>query len=333
MKSLPKVIAMCGLAVSLTLTSCSSGGENSSGATELMLAVETSAGDPLADMLLAFADEVQNELGDSVSLTVQTGGAIGDEEAVLQGLRAGAIDVAAVSGSVANLDPTFSIMDMPFVFTDRDKVVEFLDGPYGDELSESLVESVGARVLGFGENGFRHITNNKRPIVTSQDLAGLKIRVPGNPARVALFEALGAAPTQIDIGEAYLALDQGVLDGQENPLKVIDAFSFYEKQRYLSLTAHIYSPVYLTINEDTWQGLSPEIQQGLEKAAAAAAETSRTSGAEADEQLLAKFEAAGVEVNEADVKQLSEAVVGVREEIADQIPGDFADRVLSEYRQ
>ena len=79
---------------------------------------------------------------------MQTGGAIGDEEAVLQGLRAGAIDVAAVSGSVANLDPTFSIMDMPFVFTDRDKVVEFLDGPYGDELSDSLVESVGARVLG-----------------------------------------------------------------------------------------------------------------------------------------------------------------------------------------
>ncbi|ANI40083.1 TRAP transporter substrate-binding protein [Mycolicibacterium vaccae] len=333
MKSLPKVIAMCGLAASLTLSACSSNNENSSGATELMLAVETSAGDPLADMLLAFADEVQNELGDSVSLTVQTGGAIGDEEAVLQGLRAGAIDVAAVSGSVANLDPTFSIMDMPFVFTDRDKVVEFLDGPYGDELSDSLVESVGARVLGFGENGFRHITNNKRPIVTSEDLAGLKIRVPGNPARVALFEALGAAPTQIDIGEAYLALDQGVLDGQENPLKVIDAFSFYEKQRYLSLTSHIYSPVYLTINEDTWQGLSPEIQQGLEKAAAAAAETSRNSGAEADQQLLAKFEAAGVEVNDADVTQLSEAVVEVREQIAGQIPGDFADRVLAEYRQ
>ncbi len=333
MKSLHKAIATCGMVAALALSACSSSDENGSDTPELMLAVETSAGDPLADMLIAFAEEVENELGDSVSLTVQTGGAIGDEEAVLQGLRAGAIDIAAVSGSVANLDPTFSIMDMPFVFTDRDKVVEFLDGPYGDELSESLVESIGARVLGFGENGFRHITNNKRPIVTSNDLAGLKIRVPGNPARVALFEALGAAPTQIDIGEAYLALDQGVLDGQENPLKVIDAFSFYEKQRYLSLTAHIYSPVYLAMNEETWQGLSPEVQQGLEKAAAAAAVTSRESGAEADKQLLAKFEEAGVEVNQADVTQLSEAVVGVREEIATEIPGDFADRVLAEYRQ
>lgn len=333
MKSLTKLLAVCGLAATLALPSCSSASEKTSGATELTLAVETSAGDPLADMLLAFAEEVEHDLGDSVSLTVQTGGAIGDEEAVLQNLRAGAIDIAAVSGSVANLDPTFSIMDMPFVFTDRDKVVEFLDGPYGDELSESLVESVGARVLGFGENGFRQITNSKRPIVTSADLAGLKIRVPGNPARVALFEALGAAPTQIDIGEAYLALDQGVLDGQENPLKVIDAFSFYEKQRYLSLTSHIYSPVYLTINEETWQGLSPELQQGLVKAAAAAAQTSRNSGAEADKQLLAKFEEAGVEVNQADVDQLSGAVVEVREQIAAEIPGDFADRVLAEYRQ
>lgn len=333
MKSLSKAITMCGLATALTLTACSSTPENQSGTTTLMLAVETSAGDPLADMLLAFAEEVENELGDSVALTVQTGGAIGDEEAVLQGLRAGAIDIAAVSGSVANLDPTFGIMDMPFLFTDRDTVSGFLDGPYGDELSESLVETVGARVIGFGENGFRQITNSERPIVTSADLAGLKIRVPGNPARVALFEALGAAPTQIDIGEAYLALDQGVLDGQENPLKVIDAFSFYEKQPYLSLTSHIYSPVYLTINEDTWQGLTPEVQQGLEKAATAASATSRTAGAEADEQLLTKFEGAGVQVNQADVNQLSEAVGGVRDEIAAEIPGDFADRVLAEYNQ
>lgn len=333
MTSVPKAVAICGLAAMLAVSGCSNSGQSDSASNELVLAVETSEGDPLADMLFAFAAEIENELGESVDVTVQSGGAIGDEEAVLQGLRAGAIDVAAVSGSVANLDPMFTIMDMPFMFTDRDTVVEFLDGPYGDELSESLVETVGARVLAFGENGFRHITNNKQPIVSAADLAGLKVRVPGNPARVALFEALGAAPTQIDIGEAYLALDQGVLDGQENPLKVIDAFSFYEKQRYLSLTAHIYSPVYLAINENSWQELSPEVQQGLEKAATAAAATSRNAGAEADTQLLAKFEEAGVEINDADVNQLSEAVVGVRDEIADGIPGDFADRVIAEYRQ
>lgn len=328
-----KTVAVCGFTALLTLTACSGESENNQGATKLTLAVETSQGDPLADMLLAFADEVQNELGDSVELNVQTGGAIGDEEAVLQGLRAGAVDVAAVSGSVANIDPMFNIMEMPFLFTDRQTAGEFLDGDFGDEMSQSLVDTAGARVLAYGENGFRHITNNTRPIHTSADLAGLKIRVPGNPARVQLFEALGATPTQIDIGEAYLALDQGVLDGQENPLKVIDAFSFYEKQRYLTLTSHIYSPVYLTVNEKTWQGLSPEVQQGLETAAAAAAETSRKSGAEADEVLVAKFEKAGTQVNEADVTQLSETVTEVRERIAGEIPGDFAQRVLAEYNQ
>ncbi|WP_193048612.1 TRAP transporter substrate-binding protein [Mycolicibacterium baixiangningiae] len=328
-----KAVVACGFTALLTLTACSSANESDQGTTQLTLAVETSQGDPLADMLLAFAEEVQSELGDSVELNVQTGGAIGDEEAVLQGLRAGAVDVAAVSGSVANLDPMFNVMEMPFLFTDRQTAAEFLDGDFGDELSESLVNTTGARVLGFGENGFRHITNNVRPINTSADLQGLKIRVPGNPARVMMFEALGATPTQIDIGEAYLALDQGVLDGQENPLKVIDAFSFYEKQRYLTLTSHIYSPVYLAVNEKTWQGLTPDVQQGLQTAAAAAAETSRKSGAEADEVLVAKFEQAGVQVNEADVTQLSETVVAVREEIAGEIPGDFAQRVLAEYNQ
>ncbi|MEU6644686.1 TRAP transporter substrate-binding protein [Saccharomonospora sp. NPDC046836] len=333
MRSLHKAAAVCGLVAALALTACSGTSGNSSGIPELVLAVETSEGDPLADMLLAFAEEVEAELGDAVELEVQTGGAIGDEEAVLQALRGGAVDIAAVSSSVANVDPAFNIMEMPFLFTDRESVAEFLDGDFGAELSDSLVSSIGTRVLSFGENGFRHITNNERPIVTAEDLAGLRIRVPGNPARVSLFETLGASPTQIDIGEAYLALDQGVLDGQENPLKVIDAFSFYEKQRYLSLTSHIYSPVYLTMNDDSWQELSAEIQQGLGKAAAAAAERSRTAGAEADESLITKFTEAGVEVNEANVAQLRGIVSTVRDEIAADIPGDFADRVLAEYAQ
>ncbi|MFI1464065.1 TRAP transporter substrate-binding protein [Nocardia carnea] len=331
MRSLHKAAAVCGVVAALLVTGCSGTGGSSSGTPELVLAVETNEGDPLADMLLAFADEVEAELGGAVTLKVQTGGAIGDEEAVLQGLRGGAVDIAAVSGSVANLDPMFNIMEMPFLFTDRDTVSEFLDGDFGAELSDSLVDSIGARVLAFGENGFRHVTNSERPITTSADLAGLRIRVPGSPARVSLFEALGAAPTQIDLGEAYLALDQGVLDGQENPLKVVDAFSLYEKQRYLSLTSHIYSPVYLTVNERSWQRLSPEIRQGLEKAATAASATSRQLGADADTTLIDRFEAAGVEVNDADIDQLRRQVAGVRDEIAGDIPGDFADRVLAEY--
>ncbi|OLT45258.1 hypothetical protein BJF85_02520 [Saccharomonospora sp. CUA-673] len=170
---------ICGVAALLAITGCSSTSDSDGPA--LTLAVETSEGDPLADMLLAFADEVEATLGDRVDVTVQSGGATGDEEAVLQQLRAGSVDIAAVSGSVANLDPMFNIMEMPFLFEDRDAASEFLDGEFGDEMSESLVDSIGARVLSFGENGFRHITNNTRPITTADDLDGLRIRVPGSP--------------------------------------------------------------------------------------------------------------------------------------------------------
>ncbi|MFC4000396.1 TRAP transporter substrate-binding protein [Prauserella oleivorans] len=328
MRSLTRRVAIGGLVAALALSACTSGSAGSSGVPTLSLAVETSEGDPLADMLLAFADQVEAELGDKVELKVQTGGAIGDEEAVLQALRGGSIDIAALSGSVANLDPTFNIMEVPFLFTDRESAARHLDGELGREMSGSLVGSIGARVLAFGENGFRHITNNERPIRTSTDLAGLRIRVPGSPARVSLFEGLGAVPTQIDLGEAYLALDQGVLDGQENPLKVVDAFSFYEKQKYLSLTSHIYSPVYLTMNERSWSGLPQDIQQGLQTAAAKAATISREAGADADRTLRAKFEQAGMKVNEADVDELRNAVAGVRDEIVAGIPGDFARRVV-----
>ncbi|GAA1233703.1 DctP family TRAP transporter solute-binding subunit [Prauserella halophila] len=316
-----------GLVSALLLAGCTPAGDDAT--PQLSLAVETSKGDPLADMLLAFADRLDATLGDQVSVTVQSGGATGDEEAVLQQLRAGSVDVAAVSGSVASLDPTFDIMEVPFLFTDRAEATEFLDGEFGQEMSESLTEEIGARVLAFGENGFRHITNNERPINTPADLSGLKIRVPGSPARVSLFENLGAAPTQIDIGEAYLALDQGVLDGQENPLKVVDAFSFHEKQQYLSLTSHIYSPVYLTMNEQTWSDLPEDIRSGVEQAAAEAAEISREAGAEADRTLKAKFEEQGMRINEADVDAFRRKVAGVRDEIAGGIPGDFGDRVLA----
>ncbi|OLT45259.1 hypothetical protein BJF85_02525 [Saccharomonospora sp. CUA-673] len=120
-----------------------------------------------------------------------------------------------------------------------------------------------------------------------------------------------------------------MLDGQENPLKVADANSFFEKQEYLSLTSHIYSPVYLAMNDQAWQDLPQDLQEGLQEAADAASATSRELAAEADRTLIEKFEAEGMTVNEADVDALREAVADVRDEIADDIPGDFADRVLT----
>lgn len=324
------------LAVGATLAACgnsepTAGTESDGDPIQLVMAVETNPGDPLADMLNLFADALEEELGDQVEVETHLGGSIGDETAILGMLRAGEIDVAVVGSDISTLDPIFGIMELPFLFSARETVTAFLDGDFGREMSDSLEQSAGLRVLSYGENGFRHITNNVRPVTTPEDLSGLKLRVPEVPARVTMFETFGAVPTPMSIDEVYLALDQGVLDGQENPLKVIDAFSFHEVQQYLSLSGHVYSPASLTMSLDTWDSLPAEIQDAVDGAAAEAAQGSRELGIEADESLIAQFEEAGVEINEADIAAFQEQSSQVWEGAKDEVGEDFVDRVVAEY--
>ncbi|MGO1973086.1 MAG: TRAP transporter substrate-binding protein [Propionibacteriaceae bacterium] len=316
----------------LGLTACGAGsGAGGDGPVELVMAVETSPGDPLADMLNLFADSVEEKLGDQVEIERHLGGAIGDETAILEGLRAGEIDAVVLGSDISGLEPSFDIMEMPFLFEDRERVSEFLDGDFGTELSDRLEESAGLTVLSYGENGFRHITNNTRPISTPADLNGIKLRVPEVPARVEMFRAFGAVPTPMSIDEVYISLDQGALDGQENPLVVIDAFSFYEVQKYLSLSGHVYSPASLTMNQKKFESLSPEVQDALREAAQEAAEGSRDLGEKADEELIASFEEAGVEVNEIDKAAFQGDVKQIWDSVAEGFEDDFAQRVLAEY--
>lgn len=324
--------AAIGLATAgvLALTACGAGGPGDD-TVELVMAVETNPGDPLADMLNLFADGVEERLGDKVEVERHLGGAIGDETAILEGLRAGEIDVVVLGSDISGLEPAFDIMEMPFLFKDREEVSGFLDGDFGQELSDKLGESAGLTVLSYGENGFRHITNNTRPISTPADLNGIKLRVPEVPARVEMFRAFGAVPTPMSIDEVYISLDQGALDGQENPLVVIDAFSFYEVQKYLSLSGHVYSPASLTVNKKNFEKLSPEVQDAMREAAQEAAEGSRELGEKADEELIASFEEAGVEVNEIDKDAFQTDVAAIWDSIAGDFEDDFAERVLAEY--
>lgn len=297
----------------------------------LVLAVETNPPDPLAEMLNLFGDAVARELGDRVEIERHLGGAIGDETATLEALRAGQVDVVVLGSDISSVDPIFGVLEMPFLFSDRETVSGFLDGEFGREMSDSFAASAGLRVLSYGENGFRHVTNNRGPIEGPEDLVGVKLRVPEVPARVRTFEQFGAVPTPMGIDEVYLALDQGVLDGQENPLQVIDAFSFDETQRYLSLTGHVYSPAYLTINLDTWNSIPAEVQPALQRAADEAAARSRAKGQEVDGSLVKKFEAAGMSVNQVDVARFRSGAAAVWDELKRELPGDFGDRVLAAY--
>lgn len=295
-----------------------------------VMAVETPPGDTLSNMLTYVAEELETEIGDRIEIERFYSGARGDEAAILEAVRAGQIDMVPVGSDIVSLNPIFGILEVPFLFQTRDQVTAILDGPLGQEMSDSLEESQGLHVLGFGENGFRHITNNVRPIVTPEDLNGLTLRVPGVEQRIQTFEAFGAAPTGLSFDEIYLALDQGVVDGQENPLAIIDQFSFYEVQQYLSLSAHVYTPVTMVINAERWDSLPADVQEAFDTAVARAVQRSREDGIAADAELVASLEENGMEVNEIDIDAFQEAVVPIWESLKADVGADFFDRVTAE---
>ena len=163
---------------------------------------------------------------------------LGDDAAMLTALRTGALDMSANSqGAVANAVPEYAAYGMPFLFTTAAQAFKLLDGALGKELSDKSAEK-GLIVLGYWDNGIRHMTNSKKPIAKVEDMKGLKMRTPPDSVLVDIMQSLGAEAQQIKFAELYVALQQGVVDGQENPLMNIHASKLYEVQKHLALTSH-----------------------------------------------------------------------------------------------
>jgi tripartite ATP-independent transporter DctP family solute receptor len=242
-------------------------------------------------------------------------------------VRTGQLDVIPIGSDAVQLDAKWAIFDMPFLIPDRETASKILDGEIGQELSASMREGADLEVIGFGEIGFRNITNNVRPVVTPADLEGLKLRTPGSKTRILAFEMLGATPVTMNIGELYLALQQGTVDGQENPLGNIKAFSWQEVQDYLSLSGHVYTPITLVMNGARWDGLSEEHQTAVRNAAQKAVAHSREVGAENDATLLDEL-SKDMAVNEIDVDAFQEAAKPIWDQIAPIAGEEFTAKVV-----
>ncbi len=192
-----------------------------------------------------FAEIVSERTDGEITIEVYPSDQLGSQTQLVEGTLLGTNDMVLTSDAVlSNFVPDVGIINLPFIFRDADHVRTALDGEVGQDLS-ALVEKQGAVVVGWWENGFRHITNSRNPIETPDDIEGMKLRVPEGPVFISTFEALGANPTPISFGELYSALQLGVVDGQENPPAHILTQKFYEVQDYVSRTGHIYlsSPV------------------------------------------------------------------------------------------
>lgn len=224
--------------------------------------------DRLETSLQEFKKNVEERSNGAIKIETYPASQLGGEREQLEGVQMGSIEMAALSsGPFPGFYKQIMVFDLPYIFKNREIAYEVLDGPFGQKILDNMLKETGIRGLAWGENGFRNFTNNVRPIKTPEDLKGLKIRTMENPAHMAMVEALGADPNPMAFSEVYSALQQGVIDGQENPISLIQSMRFYEVNKYLTLDGHVYNPFVLIINENFFKSLPEELQTILEEEA------------------------------------------------------------------
>ena len=298
-----KIVGMwagCLIASLLVLTGCSgtkTANESASDRVVLRLGTETASQSPETRGSQRLADLVSIKSGGTLVIEVFDNAKLGTMKERDEGMRMGTIDMGTSSvGFLASYSPILGIFDLPYMYKDKAHELRVFDGEIGTEVDKKL-QAEGLRVICYFDAGTRQITNNRRPIHTTADLRGLRIRVPQTDASVEGFKALGALPIALSFGEVYKALQQNVAEGQENPVSLVLYNRFHEVQRYLSLTNHQYFIQVLTISEKTWRKLSPRHQEILLECAKEAQAYQRGIVALEEQTLLKVLQEKGMKIN------------------------------------
>ncbi|WP_020532563.1 TRAP transporter substrate-binding protein [Flexithrix dorotheae] len=205
-----------------------------------------------------FASELEEKTNGKYKVKIYHSSQLGGEKEMQEMLTIGSLEMT-VTGLLNTYEPLFSLFEMPFLYRDRHHAYQINNGPIVHDVAKSLNEN-GISLVGFYENGFRNITNSVKAINNPEDVEGLKIRTPENPAQIETIRALHGIPTPMSFSELYTALLQGVIDGQENPLQNIWYGRFYEAQKYLAVTQHIYNAAYVVVSNRFWDELDEEDQ-------------------------------------------------------------------------
>ena len=244
------------------------------------------------------AQEVEKGTNGRIIIKNFFSGSLGGERESIESVQLGTQELTGTStGPIPNFVPAVKILDIPFLFRDKAHARAVLDGPIGQALLKEF-DSKGFKALAWSENGVRHMTNNKRPINLPDDLKGLKMRTMENPVHVAAYKGFGIITTPMAFPEVFTALQQGVVDGQENPLSVIMAAKFEQVQKFMTLTAHVYSPALLLMNKAAFDKLSPADQKVFLDAAKLAAAATRARVDKDDASGVADLRAKGMNIIE-----------------------------------
>ncbi|MCG8467588.1 MAG: TRAP transporter substrate-binding protein [Gemmatimonadetes bacterium] len=316
------------LASSVAAPGCAAGG-GEAGVVELKLGHVGAPGSLYDRIANEFAHRVNERLAGRATLTVFGASQLGSDESMLQRVRLGTLDMSMPSTIMSSVVDAFGLFEMPYLVRDRAHMRGIEEAVVWPELA-GRAEAAGYRILAVWENGFRHITNSARPIEAPSDLAGIKLRTPRGVWRVKLFQALGANPTPMPFSEVFVALQTGVMDGQENPLTQVTSAKLHEVQDFLSLTGHVYSPSFLTTAPNTWARHPEDIRLEVEAIAREMQSFVYEIAAQLDEDLLAELRATGIEINEADPTEFRAASQPVYEEFAATVEGgqELIDKAL-----
>jgi len=276
-----------------------------------------------------FAKRANEKLGDKAKVVVYGSSQLGSDDEMLKKLKLGTLDLALPSTVMTTVAPEFGVFEMPYLVKDRGHAAKIRDEVIKPTLAP-IAAKQGYKIISVWENGIRHITNSKRPIVKPEDLKGIKLRTPKGVWRVKMFQAYGATPSPMALSEVFVALQTGVMDGQENPFAQIYPSRFQEVQKYLSLTGHVYTPAYLTAGA-SWNRLPEDVRTALEATATEMEPVALDIAARLDDELLGKLKEAGMEVNEADKPAFIEASKPIYAEFAKEVSGgqDLIDKALS----
>ena len=274
-----------------------------------------------------FKELVAERSDGKITVEIFPNATLGDERTLLEGMQIGTVDMGVITnGPVSNFLEEMAVFELPFLFPSPEAAYKVLDGEIGQELLDRLSE-VNLKGLAYAERGFRNLTNSKRPINTPADLSGLRVRVMENPVYIDSFRELGADAIPMAWTEALTAMQQGTIDGQENPVGVVYSFKLNETQTNMTMTRHTYAPALFVMGMPKWNELSEETQQIVRQAAQEAAEYERALNARLEGEQLQALKDAGMTVIEnADLSAFSAAVQPVYEKYGEKF-GDYLPRI------
>jgi len=282
----------------LSLAMVASTSLTSLAAVKINLGVVTKPGSAQNIAADKFKELVEARSGGEIEVKIHHSASLGSETEILQQIQMNTIQMGIITtGPFDTFDPLARVIDYPFLFSSNEQADQILDGPLGQEILTSL-ESSGFKGLAFSENGFRHLTNNVRPVKTADDVKGIKIRVMESALHKAIWQALGANPTPMP-WPIYTELEQGVIDAQENPLWVAEVYKMYEVQKYMTLTRHVYSGHIDVASLQWWNTLDPKTQEMIQTAMVEAAKFQRKDNREKDAARLVLLKEKGMQIEEA----------------------------------